>query len=546
MDFPPAIPIRALLFDFDGTLTSPGALDFRIIRSRLHCPNAVPVLEFIESIADSGQRAKARQALDEFERQAASCSRPNPFAGQIVRQARRRGLKTGVITRNTLECVKIALANFDDLGLEDFDIVLTRDDDLAPKPAPDGILAAAEKWGLPPEQIMVIGDFIFDLQAGRRAGSLTVWLDVGTVPAEMRPDLDFDYHLTGLNQLVAIIDRHLPLAAGKLPADLLEKLLNEFKLQDPEVIVAPGTGQDTAALRPQNDQVLVLKSDPITFATEQLGMYTVAVNANDIATAGARPRWMLATVLLPEGITRGQVHEIFASLHQACTRAGITLCGGHTEITDAVSRPVVSGAILGTVAPGALVTKEKMAPGDRVLMTKKAAVEGTAIIARQFSRQLARKGVDKAVIDQARTYLQRISILPEAHLASASGQVTAMHDVTEGGVATAISELSAAGGCRLQIHLDRIPVYGATEIFCRALGLDPLGLIGSGSLLLTCRPQYCRRLMEEIATAGIEVAEIGQVIDKGVGIDARRHGRPAPWPEFEADEITRLFSRQDG
>ncbi len=540
-NLPAPIPVRALLFDFDGTLTDPGALDFRIIRSRLNCPEDIPVLEFIESLPDPQRRSAARRALAEFERRAAALSRPNPHAEQVVAQARKLGLKVGILTRNTLECVKIALDNFENLTLEDFHLVLTRDDKVAPKPAPDGILAAASFWGLPPEQIMVIGDFIFDIEAGRRAGCLTVWLDAGTVPADMRRQLDYDYRITGLDRLIPVIERHLPLDTGKLPAPLLEELLDKFQVEDPSIVVPPGPGQDTAAVRPEKDRLLVLKSDPITFATEQLGMYTVAVNANDIATAGAVPRWMLATLLLPAGTTGGQVREIFASLHGACKQAGITLCGGHTEITDAVTRPVVSAAMVGSVPEKDLIAKENMAAGDSVLMTKKAAVEGTAIIARQFARELESKGVDRAVIDEARNYLQRISILPEARLAAASGQVTAMHDVTEGGVATAVSELAAAGGCRLRIDLERIPVYPATAIFCRALGLDPLGLIGSGSLLLTCRGQYRRRLMDELAKAGIEVAEIGTVAGKGRGIDARRNGRPVTWPEFQVDEITRLF-----
>ncbi len=545
MDLPQATPIRALLFDFDGTLTNPGALDFKVIRQELDCPGDVPVLEFIETITEKARREKARQALDDFERRGAARSRPNPFAEQIVRQARTWGLKVGILTRNTFECVKIALANFETLSLDDFDLVLTRDHRIAPKPDPAGIQAAAASWKLEPEQVMVIGDFLFDLEAGRKAGSLTVWLDVGTVPEQFRSQLDYDYRVTGLDQLLPIIQRHLPLAAGKLPAPFLEELLNQFTVCDPSVIVCPGTGQDTAAVKPGNDRLLVLKSDPITFATDNLGLYTVAVNANDIATSGAQPRWMLATVLLPEGITRGQVREIFASLHAACKKAGISLCGGHSEITDAVNRPLVSAAMIGTVAPGQLITKENMRAGDKVILTKKVAVEGTAIIARQFGTQLEAMGIDRGLIAAARRYLDKISILPEARIAAATGQVSAMHDVTEGGVATAVAELAIAGGCRLLIDLDRIPVYRATRIFCRALGIDPLGLIGSGSLLLTCRPRSARNLAAELSRAGIEATVIGTVVERGEGVDARANGKKAQWPEFESDEITRLFSKQN-
>ncbi len=542
MMLPEARPVHALLLDFDGTLTFPGALDFAVIRGRIGCPPQKPVLEFIESIEDPHKRETACKALDDFERQGAAKSKPNPGAERIVLYARKIGLKVGILTRNTLECVQLALENFSRLTMDDFDLVLTRDDQIAPKPAPDGIREAARRWNIPVRQIMVVGDFWFDTESGRRAGCLTTWLDVGTVPGKQRSLIKCDYHITRLDQLLPIIERHRPLSAGKLPARLLADLLSEFKMPAPELIVPPGPGQDTAVVELGNNLLVVLKADPITFATEQVGRYTVAVNANDIATAGAKPRWMLATVLLPEGITPGQVHELFASLHAACQQENIILCGGHTEVTDAVTRPIVSAAMLGTVAPDRLVTKNRMEPGDVILVTKKAAVEATALIARQFANLLIKRGVDKQIIDEAATYLEKISIMPEAQIAAASGQVSAMHDVTEGGIATAIDEFATAGGCRLRIDLDKIPVYRATTIFCKALDLDPLGLIGSGSLLIACKPEYSPRLIKDLGAADIPATVIGTATAKGTGIDARQAGRPAPWPSFEVDEITRLYT----
>jgi hydrogenase expression/formation protein HypE len=287
--------------------------------------------------------------------------------------------------------------------------------------------------------------------------------------------------------------------------------------------------------------ILVLKSDPITFATDAIGHYAVLVNANDIATAGADPRWFLTTLLLPCGTVPSEVREIMGELAAMCARWNITLCGGHTEITDAVRRPLVVGMMAGTVARRGLIEKKGMRQGDGVLVTKAAAVEGTAVIAREFGRRLLDLGFSRADIEQGRRFLDRIGIVEEARLAARDRLASAMHDVTEGGLATALSELSVAGGHSIRIELDRIPVYDLTRRICTALELDPLGLIGSGSLLICCRPENCERLAGRLTSAGIEVTRIGTVGPRGTGVVAYQRGEPAAWPSFETDEIARLF-----
>ena len=152
------------------------------------------------------------------------------------------------------------------------------------------------------------------------------------------------------------------------------------------------------------------------------------------------------------------------------------------------TRPVVCGMMAGSVRKRDLIDKRRMRPGDRVLLTKGAAVEGTAIIARELGSRLRKLGMSAEKIESCRAYLDRISIIPEARQAARCPGTSAMHDVTEGGIATALEELSAAGGCRLRVDLDRIPVFPETRTICRLLGVHPLGLIGSGSLLICCRP----------------------------------------------------------
>ncbi len=531
--------LKAVIFDFDGTLTLPGALDFPAIKKALGCPLDRPILEFIQTIQDSQERQAALTRLDDFETQAAATSQPNPGAQEQVRWIKQHKLAVGLITRNSRASVMRALENFDRLGPGDFDPIITRDDPLEPKPSGDGILWAARHLQIRPQEILVVGDYLFDTQAGRAAGAATVLLDANQDPRLI--DAVCDFRIQSLHELTPIVHARLPLPAGKLPNHLLGAYLDEFGFEDPSVVIKPGVGEDIAAVDLDGSQVLILKSDPITFATHGVGRYAVLVNANDIATAGAVPRWFLTTLLLPCGITPAYVRRIMQELADACRPWGITLCGGHTEITDAVQRPVVVGMMAGTVRRRELIDKKAMQTGDNVLLTKGVAVEGTAIIAREFEARLRQQGLSDQEINSSRDFLDQISILPEARLAARDRLAAAMHDVTEGGVATALEELSMAGQHKIAVDLDKIPMFPQTQRICMALGLDPLGLIGSGSLLICCRPQNSDRLINRLKTAGIEVARIGRVLEVGKGVEAFDRGQPVQWPKFEVDEITKLF-----
>lgn len=531
--------IKAVLFDFDGTLTRPGALDFPAIKKTLGCPPETPVLEYIQSLSDSAAQADAMARLNAFELSAAAQSVPNPGAVELIHWIRSRQVPVGIITRNSRASVQRALENFDTLQSGDFDLIISRDDHVAPKPSGEGILLAADRFGIRPDEVLMVGDYLFDTAAGRQAGALTALLDPCRKSA--LESVDCDFRIRGLEDLMPVIRAGLPLSAGKLPNEILKAFLREFHVEDPSVLINPGVGEDIAAVDVDADQVLILKSDPITFATDAIGHYSVLVNANDIATAGAVPRWFLTTLLLPCGITPSGVHRIMEELADVCGRWNITLCGGHTEITDAVRRPLVIGMMAGTVERDRLIDKKRMRTGDGVLITKRVAVEGTAIIAREFRDRLLELGIDPAEIEHSRDFLDRIGIIEEARLAARGNQASAMHDVTEGGLASALLELSIAGRHEISVDLDRIPVFEPTRRICRALDLDPLGLIGSGSLLICCRPDHCADILDRLTSAGIEATRIGTVGARGAGIKAFDHGRPATWPQFEVDEITKLF-----
>jgi len=281
------------------------------------------------------------------------------------------------------------------------------------------------------------------------------------------------------------------LPAGKLPPDLLAALLAPLVARDGRVRVGPRVGEDAAVID-LGDRLLVAAADPITFATDEIGRYVVAVNANDIAVRGATPRWLLATVLLPRGTTPDDVRVLMADLAAACHALAIDLIGGHTEVTDAVARPLVVGAMLGEVELDRFVTTGGAQPGDALLLGGALAIEGTAVLARQVAPTLRARGVPADILARARAllYTPGISIVAMARTVCAAVRPHALHDPTEGGLATALAELAAASGAG--VHLDApvsLSILPETRAVCAALGLDPLGLLASGALLVAVAPR---------------------------------------------------------
>jgi len=234
---------------------------------------------------------------------------------------------------------------------------------------------------------------------------------------------------------------------GKLPNDMLRSILADIRADDASLLVGPGVGEDAAVVDVEQTAFIVVTTDPITFTADTIGYYAVTVSANDIAVIGAVPRWFFPTLLLPGNMTEAGVRRIFAEIHSAASTIGVSVSGGHTEVTTAVTRPVVCGAMIGTAGRETLKLKSSIVPGDAVVMTKTAGNEGTAIIARDFEGKLIDGGVTPEEISRAKGFLDRLSVLPAARLGGASASVRAMHDVPDGGVATALSAIAAASGC---------------------------------------------------------------------------------------------------
>jgi len=324
---------------------------------------------------------------------------------------------------------------------------------------------------------------------------------------------------------------------GKLPTQDLERLLARYAIRpDERLILGPGVGHDAAVID-WGASYLVTKSDPITFATDEIGWYAVCVNANDIACLGATPRWFVVTLLLPEqGTTPALVESLFAQLATASAELGVLLIGGHTEITAGLDRPLIIGTMLGEVAPEGLIRSDGAQIGDTLLLTKGIAVEGTALLARE-SRALLAERVPADLLTRVADWIHHpgISIVRDAQIAARAGRVHAMHDITEGGFAMGVRELVGAAG--LGARLESVPVLPETQALCAACGLDPLGLIASGALLLAVAPADAEAILKALHAAGIAAWAIGTVTAE----PDVRYADGLPLPVFARDEIARWF-----
>lgn len=305
---------------------------------------------------------------------------------------------------------------------------------------------------------------------------------------------------------------------GKLPVAHLDRLISQIEVDDPRVVVGPGIGLDCAVVD-LGSTLLVFKSDPITFASEDVGWYLVQVNANDIATTGALPKWLLVTALLPDGVTTpAMVDSLLAQINSACQEIGVVLIGGHTEITSGLNRPILVGTMIGEVTHDQLVTPRGAEPGDLLLLTKGIPIEGTAIMAREFYKQISEKQDVKVTpqeLANAKNYLQNpgISVLKDAQLALQAGEVHAMHDPTEGGLYASLWELAKASSSSFAVDLNDVYLSPISTRICQALEVDPYAAISSGALLLAVEQSDADRICASMSSENILCSIIGEVLE---------------------------------
>ena len=320
------------------------------------------------------------------------------------------------------------------------------------------------------------------------------------------------------------------LAAGKVPWDAIAEVLEQDL--PPEVQLGPAAGED-AALVEIGGETWAVATDPITFTAEDAGRLAVTVNANDIAVRGARPRFFtLAVLLSPTDESADRAREIITQARDACREIGAVLVGGHTEVTPGLAHSLVVGTMLGRVE-GRPITTGELRAGDRIGMTRWAGIEGTAILLAEHGRRLRALHGDDAFAELEEVLSGGwLSVVPEALAAASAAATTSLHDVTEGGVGEALYELGVASGLRIEVDRGTVPVRRETAKMCADMGLDPLGLIGSGALLVGCAEGREAEVEAAVTLTGVPLTWIGRAVA----------GRPpgSSLPRFPRDELLRV------
>ena len=332
----------------------------------------------------------------------------------------------------------------------------------------------------------------------------------------------------------------MALRTGKLPPRLLARSIRHAGAKDPRVLLGPMLGEDAAVVRLGSER-LVLKTDPVTYASDMIGWYAVHVNANDVATRGAKPAWFQAAVLLPEGADERLPERIARQISDACEELGVAVTGGHTEVTPGISNPIVVGDMHGLLGRRKPVLTSGARSGNDIVLTKGAGIEGTATIARLKKDELTTEFGPGLVRRAARFLFEPgLSVVPEAAEALSHG-VTAMHDPTEGGVMMGVYELAAASGRPVELRADDVPIRRETERICSYYGLDPLALLGSGALIATFTPADARRYVDALESRCVDAAVIGRVGSGKRRSAIIRDGAVSPLSSCERDELLRIL-----
>ncbi len=327
---------------------------------------------------------------------------------------------------------------------------------------------------------------------------------------------------------------------GKVPSEALRRLVfGRLGVPTERLLQGPRVGEDAAVID-MGEKVIVVATDPITGAVGNVGWLAVHINANDVASTGARPSWFLCAALLPEGAGEGLLNEIMGQIHEACCEVGVSLVGGHTETTPGLDRPILVGFMMGEAEKDKYVTTGGARPGDTVVLTKGAGIEGTAVLAQDLAGTL-QKHLGDDIVQAAASLIRRISVVPEAMKAMEVGGVHSLHDPTEGGLLNGIWEMTEAAGVGVRIMEETIPVAEETRAVCGALGIDPLKLMGSGALLIAVETRKAKELVSELRAMGVEASAIGIISEQRSRVLIRADGSEMRIEAVDQDEVYRIL-----
>ena len=298
---------------------------------------------------------------------------------------------------------------------------------------------------------------------------------------------------------------------GKVPHELLQKIVfQKLTRFDEKVKVAGGIGEDCAVLE-SGGQSIILSCDPITGTAKESGRLAVHVSCNDIASVGVRPLALLTTILMPPGSSEKDLDKVMTEISETAESLGVSVIGGHTEITDAVTRIVINTTAVGITDKKNIICSSGAQPGDKIILTKTAAPEGTAIIAFEKEDELTRV-FGRDFVLKAQAVMSQISVVEEGVTVGAleSAAVHAMHDITEGGIYGAVWELAEASNAGVIVYEENIPMTDETKKICAHYSLNPYRLIASGNMILTTSDP--ETVLKALSEKGIPAAIIGEIV----------------------------------
>ncbi len=308
-----------------------------------------------------------------------------------------------------------------------------------------------------------------------------------------------------------IIRKNGILSEGKLPVELLDLLLRSLSRKGNNLVVPPSIGVDVGVTKTRG-KYLVTSSDPITGTKERMGWHAVNVSANDVATSGIMPDCLSVVSLFPGGTHQRLISSVMKEIDSTARGLGITVTGGHTEITPGLHRPIIVVTCFGS--GDKFVTASMARVNDAILMTKTAGIEGTSILS---TVDKVRKDLRPSLVKRAQNQIRKLSIVPEAQLAFSTGRVHAMHDMTEGGTIGCLVEMSLASNVGFELDMDSVPIDESTREIAKLLSIDPLKLIGSGSLIISCPARDQDEVMGRIREERIRCTKIGTFLPKRSG-----------------------------
>ena len=301
----------------------------------------------------------------------------------------------------------------------------------------------------------------------------------------------------------------MKLPPGKIPIDILKEVVfKNLGAERSEVVLGPAAGVDGAVLDVGNKNAIV-SMDPITGAVERIGWEAININANDVATFGVEPAFFFSCLLLPENADSKIVETISTQMNTAAKELGIAIVGGHCESTPGLTSPIVVGCTMGLTEKGKYVTAAGAKSGDKLILTKSAGIEGTAILASDREKQLS-KIFSHEMLDSAKHFFNQISIVKDALAAYRTGGVHAMHDPTEGGILNGIHEMADAAGLGIRVFQEKITVEPETAKICRYYEIDPLQLISSGALMIAAEPNSADKILDALGQEHIYAEVIGE------------------------------------